>query len=206
MKRVIFILGCILLICAEAAADCAEEVTEAWGRLLKTPFSFETTYEGEANAEIAGSFIWPLALHYSLKNGLIQDIFVGSRHWSYSNGAWTGGGGYEAVLGTPDRALALYWMVFGFETLPLTGQGVASAVCLGQVKKDGREYSLYEYSVPKGLHRNVIFHQKLYVDTLSGLPARQEVEREFVKPIKGSRARHSTKFRPDPLLKIEPPG
>jgi hypothetical protein len=208
MKRAILILGVSLVMSTKAFADCAEEVAEAWTRLLKTPFSFEIMFEGPLNSNVTGSFSWPSAMHYSThgRNGLAQGIFVGSRQWTYHDGAWSGGGGYGS---TSDRALALHWVMFGFEMPHPTGKGIESAVCLGRVVMGGREYSAYEYRVKKSVMGEAIDHQRLYVDIQSGLQARKEVEREVVKPhdqAVGSRTRHSTEFRPDPTLKIEPPG
>src|SRR5262249_20875829 len=151
-----------LLICAEASADCAGEVTEAWRQLLKI------------------------------------------RQWRYRNGVWSRGGEYGS---TSDRALALHWVMFAFEMPGETGKGIESAACLGPVVMAGREYSVYEYSVRKSAMIERHRSSEAYVDTLSGLPAREEVEREVVdKSVKvpAPRSRHSTEFRPDPLLKIEP--
>jgi hypothetical protein len=206
-----------------AAADCAEEVNAAWRRLQGMPFWFEIAIEwieprDESNAiRIESALIWPAAMRFvtaGKKNGH-GHLYIGPRSWKYINDSWSGGGmhGYP-----PEFVLGFYANMYGLNLPSTQPHGVDAVACLGRIAKVGREQVAYAYKA-KGFWSMVAFHEHhtLYIDAKSGLPVRQEIEKEFIDGQPGfprglsweattpRRLRQSTQLRPDPTLLIEPP-
>ena len=185
MTRLMLVFGLVLGFAAQAAANCKEEVDQAFSKLRGSKgFRLETTivHEKQGTLQMMVDYQLPDRMHQRVSMGnspaKMETIVIGSKVWSNQ------GQGWQEVPATFAEAISKQLK----ETVAEPSKSKLDYKCLGEATFEGKSYLAYKAKLPpaadeqvkgdKAKPAEVANVQTLHIDKESGLPARNIVTKD----------------------------
>lgn len=179
------VFGLVFGFAAEAAANCKDEVDQAFSKLRGSKgFRLETTivHEQQGTLKMAVDYQLPDRMHQRVTMGnspaKMETIVIGSKVWSNQ------GQGWQEVPANFAEAISKQLK----ETVAEPSKSKLDYECLGETTFEGKPYLAYKAKLPAAADEQVKGEkekpakvanvQTLYIDKESGLPVRNVVTKD----------------------------